>query len=64
MDYALANRLYKFVVDSTWGPLSSVVHNYIMIRAEKNKQTIEPMAYKLAFSFSSSKELTNMLPGR
>lgn len=51
LDYALANRLYKFVVDSTWGPLSSVVHNYIMIRAEKNKQTIEPMAYKLAFSF-------------
>ncbi|EES99087.1 Hypothetical protein GL50581_3675 [Giardia duodenalis ATCC 50581] len=51
LDYALANRMYKFVVDSTWGPLSSVVHNYIMIRAEKNKQTIEPMAYKLAFSF-------------
>lgn len=51
LDYAITNRMYKFIVDSTWGPLSSVVHNYIMIRAEKNKQSIEPTAYKLAFSF-------------
>lgn len=51
LDYAITKHVYQFIVNSTWGPLSSVVHNYIMIYAEKNKQSIEPAAYKLAFSF-------------
>ncbi|TNJ29129.1 hypothetical protein GMRT_15775 [Giardia muris] len=51
LDLIIEKGQFGFLVCSSWGPFLPEVCNYMMIRAEKNKDAIDQKAYQLAYAF-------------